>query len=210
MSHSQILQQAEAFVKELYRIRVPLWRTYHNFRHTQEVVNQCQRMASFYSLGEFDSFSLLAAAWFHDTGFSKGNNDHELKSVEIAFAFLTPFHPGHDVLNAIDGLIMTTRLPSHPTTFCQQILCDADLHHLGLSNYDEWSSLLRSEIEHQSGSTYTEEEWRKENIEFFSSHHFFTEYGRTNWNSGKESNLFLLKEGAATHSPGEPGAYFSG
>lgn len=192
MLSSQILKQAETFVRELYNSRVPRWRTFHNFRHTLDVVKQCENLSSFYFLDKDQSIELILAAWFHDTGFSKSDTDHETHSCQIAHAFLTTFRPGEDALGRIERLIMATRLPTRPTNLLEEILCDCDLHHLGSPDYKDWSLLLKSELEHQKDVSYSMNAWNDENISFFTSHHYFTEYAKTHWEKQKQLNLASL------------------
>ena len=193
MFSPQILRQAETFVRELYYSRVPRWRTFHNFKHTLDVVKQSENVASFYSLDSVEFVELILAAWFHDTGFSKSDTDHEWHSCDIAHAFLNSFRFDHDVMAGIKKLIMATKMPSHPTNLLEGILCDCDLHHLGSKDYADWSLLLKSEMEHQKNITYSENAWNNENILFFTSHRFFTEYAKANWEEQKQKNLTSLE-----------------
>jgi predicted metal-dependent HD superfamily phosphohydrolase len=194
MSLHSIVPQVEAYVKGWYLTKIPRWRTFHNLTHTSEVVQKCNQLARHYAVGNEEYFALLTAAWFHDTGFSRGDLSHELFSTTIAEAFLSSYEIKKNTLAMIHELILATKLPSSPTSLCQQILCDCDLHHLGSANYAEWSSLLRNEVEHQNGTHYSDERWNNENISFFESHHYFTDFARTQWGAQKQKNLSQLRE----------------
>ena len=194
MSLPSIVPQIEDYVKDWYLKKVPQWRTFHNLHHTSEVVQKCTQLARHYALGNEEYFALHTAAWFHDTGFSRGDMSHELFSTTIAEAFLSSYEIENNILAMIRELILATKLPNNPGSLSQQILCDCDLHHLGSVNYPEWSSLLRNEIEHQKGTNYTDELWNNENILFFESHHYFTDFARTQWGAQKQKNLSRLLE----------------
>jgi len=193
MTLFELLVPVEEYVRELYRAKVPSWRTFHNFHHTSEVVRHSRQLANHYGLNESESFALLAASWFHDTGFSLGNKDHEKNSSEIAKAFLVPYHIDKVTLASIRDIIMATKLPANPKTISQQILCDCDLQHLSSSDYEKWSEALRFEFEHQNGERFSDERWNEENIAFLSSHEYFTEYARQNWNHLKNINLLKIQ-----------------
>jgi len=139
-------------------------------------------------------FALLAAAWFHDVGFSQGDLDHELYSANLAVAFLSTHGIDKYILSMVSQLILATKLPARPDSLPQQILCDCDLHHLGFHNYPTWSSRLKTEVERQKGIHFSDESWTSENIQFFESHHFFTDFARARWGIQKEKNLSQLRE----------------
>jgi len=194
MSLASIVPQIEAYVKDWYLTKVPQWRTFHSIHHTTEVVQKCIQLASHYEIENEEYFALLTAAWFHDTGFSKGDLSHESRSITIAEAFLSSFQIENNILTMIRELILATKLPTHPNSLCQQILCDCDLHHLGSTNYATWSSLLKNEVEKQKAINYSDERWNTENILFFRSHNYFTDFATTQWGPQKQKNLFQLLE----------------
>ena len=189
----ELLVLVEEHVRELYRAKIPLWRTFHNFHHTSEVVRHSRQLADHYGLNGSESFALLAASWFHDTGFSLGNKDHEQNSSEIAKAFLMPYRIDEVILGSIRDIIMATKLPANPKTISQKILCDCDLQHLASTEYSNWSEALRLELEHQNREPFTDEGWNEENIAFLASHEYFTDYARKNWSPLKSINLLRIQ-----------------
>ena len=181
MSLPSIVPQVEAFVKDWYLTKVPRWRTFHNLTHTSEVGHKCEELANHYAV-ESEEY------------FAQGDLNHELLSGTIAEGFLSSYEIENNILVMIRELILATKVPTNPTTLYQQILCDCDLHHLGSANYAEWSSLLKREFENQRGTTYSDERWNNENIMFFKSHHYYTEFARTQWGAQKQKNLSQLLE----------------
>jgi predicted metal-dependent HD superfamily phosphohydrolase len=194
MSLPSIVSQVEAYVKDWYLTKVPRWRTFHNITHTSEVVQKCEQLANHYAVENEEYFALLTAAWFHDTGFSQGDLNHELQSATIAEAFLSSYEIDNNILVMIRELILATKVPTNPNSLCQQILCDCDLHHLGSANYAEWSLLLKNEVEKQKGTPYSDESWNTENIFFFRSHHYYTDFATNQWGPQKQKNLSKLLE----------------
>lgn len=194
MSLPGILSKVKDYVKSWYSAQVPQWRTFHNLDHTSQVVSKCRQLASYYALEEVEYFALLAAAWFHDAGFSSGDLDHEMASANIAVAFLSAQNIDKYIVAMVRQLILATKLPSKPESLTQEILCDCDLHHIGFQNYPTWSSRLKNEVEHQKGIQLSDERWKIANIEFFESHVFYTDFARARWGLQKEKNLSLLRE----------------
>jgi predicted metal-dependent HD superfamily phosphohydrolase len=192
MSHLTILSQAENHVRKLYTSKLPSWRTFHGIRHTEEVVRYAQDLARFYDLDEEENMILLVAAWFHDTGYCFGDDHHERESVRLANAFTFRLQIGNAVSERIADLILATRFPPSPATLMEQILCDCDLHHLASFDYQDWSTQLKTELEHQNNQKYSADKWNGDNIEFFRNHQYFTDYAKMYWEEQKESNLSSL------------------
>jgi predicted metal-dependent HD superfamily phosphohydrolase len=193
MASSQLLIQVEKYIKDLLSIELQ-GRPYHNFNHTAQVAKKCDELASYYGLSELDREALLTAAWFHDTGYLHGGMNHEEESTKIALNFLNELNISVEFIMKVNTLILATKLPARPTTFLQEILCDADLYHLASADYSKWSDRLRQEIQIQRGSPIAEKAWIQENITFYKTHHYFTEYANTFWESQKQLNFQTLIE----------------
>ena len=141
----RVLSAAQDFVSDLFINKVDKGIHFHTLQHTQEVLAGCERMADYYHLEDEDRFALMLAAWFHDTGYSSGQAmGHENVSIEIATRFLNDHRVSQQVINKVIGCINATRLPQNPTSLIEQIICDADLFHLGTSDFKEKNKLLRT------------------------------------------------------------------
>ena len=147
---------------------------------------------------EFEKYSmrrlsiLFTAAWFHDSGYVHGHINHEEESTKIASRFLNDLNVNPKFVIQIHALILATKLPATPANPLQEMLCDADMHHLGSKDYLKWSNQLYTEIQVQKGTPIDEVAWIKENISFFKTHHYFTEYAITYWENQKQLNLQAL------------------
>lgn len=191
MNPSFLLSEVEKHVRDLLSIQEK--RPFHNFNHTQHVVQKCDELATYYKVSEEDKEALLTAAWFHDTGYLYGRINHEDAGIKIASDFLNSVNANPEFINKVNELILVTKLPSKPVTLLQKIVCDADLHHLASSEYLDWSNRLRLEVQ-LSGNFIDEHTWTKENISFFKGHYYFTEYAITFWESQKQRNLQALND----------------
>ena len=186
----RILSAAQDFVSDLFLNKVNKTIHFHTLQHTQEVVAASETMAEYYHLEDEDRFALLLAAWFHDTGYSGGKAaGHENLSIEIGTRFLNEHKVHQNVLNKVVGCINATRLPQSPNSLIEQIICDADLFHLGTGDFREKNKLLREELNDFGNMELSKKDWRKKNIEFLSKHNYFTSYAKENLDPLKQLYL---------------------
>jgi predicted metal-dependent HD superfamily phosphohydrolase len=142
------LDEAKAYVSEVFQKKVAPGFVFHNLGHTESVVAAAGEMATFYGLNDEDNFVLLLAAWFHDTGFSSGKaEDHEKESIRIATEFLQSHNVDNEIIQRVSSAIQATRMPQSPLSQVEKILCDADLFHLGGTDYKKMSQQLKEEQE---------------------------------------------------------------
>jgi HD superfamily phosphodiesterase len=159
------------------------------------VVTNAGLLARHYQLDDKDFFIVTTAAWFHDTGYYiNGATDHERRGTEMAAAFLQTKGVDESIIYAVENCIMATCLPQSPKNLLEQIVCDADLFHLGTDEFPEQNKKMRKEAEWRQNRKISKHEWRQGTIKLFESHHFQTDYGRTLLNGTKKENLQKLKE----------------
>ncbi|MEM9648287.1 MAG: Pycsar system effector family protein [Bacteroidota bacterium] len=193
---SEIVEKAESFVTELLETQLDPKFQYHNLRHTQRVVKSTKELLNFYNLGDPENEKLLLAAWFHDTGYTKGTQNHEETSCEIVSEFLKEHKYNPEDLNQICAWIMATKRFHEPSNLHEEIIRDADASHFAKKSYWETTDFLKEELRELGLADYSGKEWRDINIKMFrNEHQFYTEYAKENWEEGKERNLKqLVKE----------------
>ena len=192
-----LIQDARSLVTELLTNKLSKSIRFHTLRHTQEVVAASEKLAAHQPLTEDDHLALIIAAWFHDTGYITGSaKDHETTSVQLATEFLTAHAAGEDLKKKVIGCINATRMPQNPTNAIEQIICDADLFHLGTDDFKEKGRLLREELEEFGEKEVSKKDWRKINIRFLEGHKYFTSYAQEKLQPEKEIHLagLLQKE----------------
>ena len=198
-SHSQLLSGAREFATDIFLNKVSKSLKYHNLEHTQRVVLACEEMANYYQLQPEDRDAVLLAAWFHDTGFSEGeSNGHEEASVKLATAFLQEQKADPALIQKVSSCIEATKMPQSPKNLIEQILCDADLFHLGTDEFNSRNEELRNELQEFSKQDISKKKWRKMNIAFMENHTYFTDYGRRKLQPVKEEHIAALKNPEAT------------
>lgn len=195
MSDPLLLQNAEQYVRQLFATLDEEAFTYHNIAHTESVVRASAAMADYYQLSSEDRLALMLAAWFHDTGYTKGSAEgHEEDSKLIASAYLMGKGRDEQFIQMVAHAIGATRMPQSPANLIEQILCDADLYHLGTEEFATQHKSLRRELMELGGAEIKKKDWRKTNIEFLQQHRYFTEYARLYLEPRKQQNLALLTE----------------
>ncbi len=193
---SDILEKTKKFVVELLSNDLSQDYLYHNLRHTQRVVKSTKELLNASSLPDEEKEALELAAWLHDTGYTKGSQDHETNSKKIAETFLAQEKYDPVMIAKVGACIMATARYEEPMTLPEEIIRDADSSHFAQKSYLETCELLREELSLLDIASYTHQEWLEANIKMFrTEHRFFTDYAKKNWQPGKDKNLRrLIKE----------------
>ncbi|WP_298781954.1 Pycsar system effector family protein [uncultured Polaribacter sp.] len=188
-----ITSEVEKYIYNLFSEQLSSNYVYHNLAHTQRVVAKVEEFIENLKLSNIEAENLVIAAWFHDTGYVNGRENHEEKSVEIATDFLKNMSISDDRILTITQLILATKMDYIPKNKLEEIITDADCSHLGSKNFDEYGELLRREWELTESKFFTEIEWTDENINFLTQkHQYYAEYALKNWSKRKEKNLASL------------------
>lgn len=186
--NNSIVAQTEAYVKDLLSHDLPCDIFYHTLPHTQEVVRAVKVIGQREGVSPQEQEILIVSAWFHDVGFVKAYHKHEEASIAMASAFLGDKHYHERSLEQVVAGIGATKIPQKPTSLLEMILCDADLYHLSQPDYWEKNRLLRKELEQCFGTYHQDEPWFRQNLNFLQAHHYFTHYGRTVLEIGKQKH----------------------
>jgi predicted metal-dependent HD superfamily phosphohydrolase len=191
-AYSDRLCAAEQYATTIILKEVPPTRFFHHLRHTAAVAEQCRRFAIHYALSPEDTEALLIAAWFHDTGYARGEEGHEAESAHLARSFLSRYSVSESFHTLVHSLILSTRFPPAPVSRLQEILCDADMNHLGSADYATWAAMLRRELVHHHHMILSDGEWAAKNLSFFQRHRYHTGYACSLWDNQKSLNMQAL------------------
>jgi HD superfamily phosphodiesterase len=205
-----LLEQSEDFVYNLLKDKLSILYSYHNFCHTTSVVNAVKELCVNEKIGSDDEEKLLIAAWFHDTGYIKGFENHEIESVRIVTEFLSDKNKSSDYIKNVSSLIAATAKYHEPLTYLEKIIKDADYIHLTTNEYATSCELLRMEWENTENKIFSNEEWVIVNLNFLENiHRFYTDYAKEKWQPLKEKNLkrihkkMEMEESKSTNEFGE-------
>ena len=189
-----ILSKIKKYVGEIFKQKKAENKYYHNFTHTAEVVKVTEEISNSLGVSDDEKEILLIAAWFHDVGYIERCNGHEDLGVEIATNFLKVNGYEEDKINRVASLIKSTKLPRNPQNLLEEIICDADLFHLGTDEFDEKEKLFRKELEAYEGGKINDKAWLEKNFSFFAQHKFYTNYAKEKFETKKKENLIRIQE----------------
>lgn len=192
--NKEVLSKVKEYIGNTFRGEGSSESYYHNFTHTAEVAKAAEEIAYASGINESDKEALLIAAWFHDVGHIKKCEGHEDISIELAKKFLEEIQYPNDGIQKVISLINATRLPRNPQNLLEEIICDADLHHLGTNEFEKNANLLKSEVEARNGNRIADSEWLKNNLEFMDKHKFYTEYAKQRFETQKNINYIMTKK----------------
>lgn len=191
MDTTTLLANIELHVRTLFKQHQQTYLYYHNLQHTLDVVQHTAEIAAHYKLHPSHQLIVLAAAWFHDTGqLFADYATHELKGKELMEEYLQQQDVPADIISEIGKCIMATKMPVHPVSLLEKIICDADTYHLGTDAFPAQDELVWQEMYARTGISM---ELRTEKtLAFMRSHQFYTAYCHSRLAEGKAYNIDQL------------------
>lgn len=190
---SNILEKTKNFATDLLTNSLDPRHLYHNLKHTERVVKSTKELLDAHHLSKEENEILIITAWLHDTGYTKGTENHEESSCTIAKNFLTMEGYGDHEIQKTLAYIRATKRFYEPTNLSEMIIRDADSSHLSQKSYWETSDYLREELSLLGIANYSAKDWCNANIKMFKKEHeFYTNYAKENWQAGKDKNLKKL------------------
>ncbi|HED31335.1 MAG TPA: HD domain-containing protein [Prosthecochloris aestuarii] len=194
IDNTPLLEKAASYVFFLFRQNPGESGYFHNYNHTTETVRAARLIAEGMLLTDEQTETVLLACWFHDIGFLQSPDNHEEASITIAEQFLREHNVDDRKIADVTRCILATKMPHQPQGLLEEIVCDADLSHLGSEEYARKNELLRIEFEEKQNRKFSDIEWIEFNTDFFRTHHYFTPYAAEHFKTGKEKNLITLYE----------------
>lgn len=172
---------------------------YHNLTHTQQVVTTVKWLGDELKLAEEEVNLLIAAAWFHDLGYVNNSENHEAESAAIAEKYLTDKGTDRGSIEKIKELIASTHLSKKPSNILEEVICDADLIHMGSENFLRKSNLLKIEFEQRNNKVIDDAKWDEESFEFLQSNQFHTMPAIEKFGAQREQNIIELNKRIKKH-----------
>ena len=188
----EIQQQAAEHVRVYLTNKLSQPYCYHNLQHTENIINAINEIADGMRLNDQQRLILLVAGWFHDVGYVCKIEGHEQVGARMAERFLKDKKVDAEDISKVKSCILSTRYPQHPESILEQVICDADLLHLGQKDFLHKAALIREEWSLTRKLNYTDEQWHALNLEFISKHVFHTAYCKKNYDKRKNKNIVFL------------------
>ncbi|MEH3114296.1 HD domain-containing protein [Pedobacter terrae] len=114
MNYKKLQEDVEKYVVDYFHTHSDPRLVYHNLEHTQEVVNAAQQIANHYQLNEQDFFTVMAAAYFHDTGYFEDALNHEAKGAVLADDFLARHQVNQEIRDQVKACNTGYKDPTKP------------------------------------------------------------------------------------------------
>jgi predicted metal-dependent HD superfamily phosphohydrolase len=206
MDYRSITEQAQHYVRTYFDTHADDQLIYHNLYHTEQVVKAATQIARHYNLNETDLFIVQVAAWFHDIGYLTGGAaGHEERGAKLVEAYLQGTGVEPSMVDGVRNCILATQIPQRAVVLTEQIVCDADLFHLGTNDFEERNKLMRKEAEAVRHEKISKEDWRKSAIRLLEGHQYYTDYCRLLLSDKQRENLAQLKHKEEEHERREAG-----
>jgi len=190
----ETIEKAETFVTSLLKDKLSVRYCYHNLEHTLRVVKASDEIASAEGLSGDEQLAMQLAAWFHDTGYITGAENHEKQSVAYfkEFAEQEP-EISPEVAALVENLILATEYSKKPKNKLENIIRDADTAHFAAEEFLMISDNLRKEWENE-GKTFKDLDWLEGNVSLLTEkHQYYSDYAKKNWQKQKDSNIEMLR-----------------
>jgi adenylate cyclase len=140
-----------------------------------------------------DLLVLRTAALLHDMGYIDRSDDHESRSVEFAREILPLYRYKDEQIERICELILSTRMPPKPRDLLEQIICDANLDHLGRVDFLIQSDKLFQEYRIRN-KIRSKKEWNQSQIRLLETHEFYTAVARRMREVPREQQIENIKQ----------------
>jgi uncharacterized protein len=188
MQNSAPMQQ---FVQQLLADTLPTIFYYHNYNHAVEVQRHAAEIGAAMHCTDNELYLLDMAALWHDTGFIINHIGHEELSCQLAQQYLPQFGISENDIAIVCSIIMATKMPTSPSNLLQQIIADADVAYLGSPLAATRSEDLFKELQ-AIDKSLSKPEWDKTQVDFLSTHQFYTSYCRYYKEPVKQAYLATL------------------
>jgi predicted metal-dependent HD superfamily phosphohydrolase len=193
MNYNELLKDVETYIDGLVKSHQTSKLYYHDLVHTKMVVAAVKQIGDHYQLNEKDFFIVVTAAWFHDIAYyTDAMAHHEEHGAELATNFLVSKNVGADIIKGVSGCILATKMPQQPNGLLEEIICDADMFHLGTDDFKERNKLMRKETRVLLQMNIDKNTWRSGTIRLMQQQHYFTDYCRLLLDDKKQDNLDRL------------------
>ena len=177
--HTRRLKKVDQYVRTLFKDELPSGIKFHDANHTlhpnRGVVAVANRIALSEKISEHDRELVIAAAYFHDTGYIREYDKNEPIAARIAGRILEllDYKPGE--IEKVQKMILATDLAKKPKTHLEKILCDADLDNLGREDFFKLDSKLREGRRIRGLDVSDDVKWYKGTLEVMKNHKYYTE-----------------------------------
>jgi len=194
--HTTRLKMVDQYIRSLFRDELPGAIKYHDSNHTlhptRGVVAVANRIAIAENISEHHRELLIAAAYFHDTGYIREYDKNEPIAARMAGRILKLIGYKPNEIEKIQNMILSTDLGRKPKTHIEKILCDADLDHLGREDFFKLDAKLREGRRARGIDVSDDAQWYKGTLKIIKTHQYYTESQKKLREEKKKENIKRL------------------
>jgi uncharacterized protein len=194
--HTPRLRIVDQYIRDLFRDELPSSIQYHDANHTlhptKGVVAVANRIAISEGIAEHDRELLIAAAYFHDTGFIREYDKNEPIAARMAGRILKLIGYSSSEIEKIQRMILSTDLDKEPKTHAEKILCDADLDNLGREDFLSLDGRLRKGRGARGVDVSDDVKWYQGTLGLMQKHQYYTRSQKDLREKGKQINIRKL------------------
>ena len=196
--HTARLKKVDQYIRDLFREELPDGVKYHDANHTlhpdRGVVAVANKLSLAEKVSDEDRELILAAAYFHDTGYIREFGHNEPIAARMAGRILKLIGYLPDEIETIKEMILSTDLRRGPKTHLEKILCDADLDNLGRDDFFELDNKLREGRRVRGLDVNDDEKWYRGTLEVLEKYPYHTATQKKLREKGRQENIQRLQE----------------
>jgi predicted metal-dependent HD superfamily phosphohydrolase len=194
--HTPRLKIVDQYIRDLFKEELPGAIKFHDANHTlhpdRGVVAVANKIAISEKISDHDRELLIAAAYFHDTGYIREYEKNEPIAARMAGRILKLIGYTPEEIKKIQNMILATDLAREPKTHIEKILCDADLDNLGREDFFKLDGKLRQGRRARGLDVSDDAKWYKGTLTVIQNHRYYTE-SQKKWRAkGKQKNIKKL------------------
>ena len=187
--HLEKEAEAGKYVKALFLQELSPQYVFHNYSHTEHIVEICRDFAQQAGFSKKALQNLLIAAWFSESGFTRSYITPWKESQKIVTGYLEDQEVNEERIQEIVQIIQGAFLDPEPVSTSEQILFDAYWSFLGERKLDRMSNLLRMEKEQLENKRFSVLEWNQYMQNLLLHTKIQTPWGLNNFEDRKNRNV---------------------
>jgi uncharacterized protein len=194
--HTPRLKIVDEYIRDLFRNELPDGIKYHDANHTlhptKGVVAAANCIAISEKISDLDRELIIAAAYFHDSGFIREYSKNEPIASRMAGRILKLIGYKPNEVVKVQKMILSTALEREPKTHVEKILCDADLDHFGRDDFFKLDAKLREGRRIRGLDVSDDAKWYKGTLAVITNHQYYTESQKKLREKEKQKNIKRL------------------
>ena len=189
-----LVAESENYISALLGQKLAANFIYHNFSHALRIKKYADTIGKQTGLTADEMNILRICALFHGAGYVNSYEQYNEESMLIASAYLAGQGLDQQTTGHVSDIIRALKQPQDPKDKIAEVLCDADMMYIATENAIEQIDLLYEETAMLKPNFKKRLAFEKQCIHSFTTHTYFTEYGKTVLQPIKEAAVRRLAD----------------